>query len=68
MTEAKRTFDLRLSEVQDCIDAFDLTNKPFALRHVWVSCVSAFDLYMTELISEAGLRLIDRTPPALTVR
>lgn len=28
--------------------------------------MSAFDLYMTELVSEAGLRLIDRDPPVLT--
>lgn len=66
MTEAKSRFDSHLQEAQICIDTFDATGNNFALRHVWVVCVSAFDLYMTELVSEAGLRWIDRTPPILT--
>jgi hypothetical protein len=49
-----------------CLENYDVTRHDFSLRHVWVICVSSFDLYMTELVSEAGLRLIDRTPRILT--
>ena len=66
MTEAKRRFDSHVSEAAKCIDVFDSTGFEFALRHVWVVCVSAFDLFMSELVSEGGLRLIDRSPPVLT--
>ncbi len=66
MMEAKSRFDRHIEEAQTCLDTFDATNNAFALRHIWIICVSAFDLFMTELISEAGLRLIDRTPPLLT--
>ncbi|WP_155773941.1 hypothetical protein [Rhodovulum sp. MB263] len=48
------------------MENFDATNQDFALRHVWITCVSAFDLYMTEMVSEVGIRLIDRDPPTLT--
>lgn len=66
MTEANERFRNHLTESQICIATFDATQNDFALRHVWIVCVSAFDLYMTELVSEAGLRWIDRTPPILT--
>jgi len=66
MTDAKGRFDRHVSEANICLHTFDISSNDFALRHVWVVCVSAFDLYMTELISEAGLRLIDRIPPILT--
>lgn len=66
MTEAKVRFDVHLAEAHVCLETFDSTQNNFALRHVWVVCVSAFDLYMTELVSEAGLRWIDRSPPVLT--
>lgn len=66
MTEASVRFDVHLAEAQVCLKTFDSTQNGFALRHVWIVCVSAFDLYMTELVSEAGLRWIDRTPPILT--
>lgn len=66
MTEAKSRFDRHVEEAHLCLSTFDWTGSAFALRHVWIVCVSAFDLYMTELVSEAGLRLIDRTPPLLT--
>lgn len=66
MTEAKTRFDAHVAEAQLCLGNFDSSGNAFALRHVWIVCVSAFDLYMTELVSEAGLRLIDQTPPLLT--
>ncbi len=66
MTDAKGRFDTHIDEARTCIHNFDLTGHSFSLRHVWIVVVSALDLYVTELISEAGLRLIDRTPPALT--
>lgn len=66
MTEAKSRFDLHIDEAQLCLKTFDAIGNAFALRHVWIVCVSAFDLFMTELVSEAGLRLIDRNPPHLT--
>lgn len=66
MTEAKARFDRHVEEAQVCLDTFDTTGNTFALRHAWIVCVSAFDLFMTELVSEAGLRLIDREPPLLT--
>ncbi|QSR18996.1 hypothetical protein [Novosphingobium sp. KA1] len=66
MTEAKSRFDNHVEEAQLCLDTFDATSNAFALRHIWIVCVSSFDLFMTEIISEAGLRLIDRTPPLLT--
>lgn len=66
MTNSKARLDTHLTEARICIENFDAIGNEFALRHVWVVCVSAFDLYMTELVSEAGLRWIDRTPPILT--
>lgn len=66
MTEAKRRFDTHVDEASRCFDVFEATGHEFALRHIWVVCVSSFDLFMSELVSEAGLRLIDRNPPLLT--
>ena len=66
MTEAYQRFVVNLSEAAICLQNFDANGHAFALRHIWITCVSAFDLYMTELVSEAGLRLIDRTPRILT--
>jgi hypothetical protein len=66
MTESKRRFNRNIEEAGVCINTFDVTQSHFALRHVWVVCVSAFDLYMTELVTEVGLRWIDRNPPVLT--
>ncbi len=66
MTNAAQRFLLHLEEGILCLQNFEATGNSFALRHVWIVCVSAFDSYMTELVSEAGLILIDRTPPALT--
>ncbi len=66
MTSAKLRFDAHLAEGWVCLRNFDATGHDFALRHIWITAISAFDLYMTELVSEAGLRLIDRTPPVLT--
>lgn len=66
MSDAKARFDSHLDEARLCIQNFDVTGHAFSLRHVWVVVVSSFDLYVTELISETGLRLIDRTPPNLT--
>ena len=66
MTNAKARFDAHLSGADKCIENFDARGDDFALKHVWVIGVSAFDLYMTELVSEAGLRWIDRDPPVLT--
>jgi hypothetical protein len=66
MTEAKSRFDRHVDEAQLCLATFDATGNAFALRHVWIVCVSAFDLFMTELVSEIGLRLIDHDPPLLT--
>jgi hypothetical protein len=66
MTDADRRFRVHLAEGVRCLQNYDDTSHDFSLRHVWVACVSAFDLYMTELVSEAGLRLIDRTPRILT--
>jgi hypothetical protein len=66
MTDAKARFDRHVGEAHLCLATFDTTGNAFALRHIWIVCVSAFDLYMTELVSEIGLRLIDRDPPLLT--
>jgi hypothetical protein len=66
MTEAKARFDRHVAEAHECLSTFDSTGNASTLRHVWIICVSAFDLYMTELVSETGLRLIDREPPLLT--
>ncbi|WP_155984349.1 hypothetical protein [Paracoccus pantotrophus] len=66
MTAAKDKFQTHMAEAHICLNNFDEVGNDFALRHVWIVCVSAFDLYMTELVSEAGLRWIDRTPPILT--
>src|SRR5690606_39605464 len=66
MTEAKSRFDIYILEARSCIGAFDQAGHVASLRHVWIAVISAFELYMTELIAEAGLRLIDRNPPALT--
>ena len=45
---------------------FEATGHGFSLRHVWIVCVSSLDLYLTELVSEVGLRLIGKDPPILT--
>lgn len=66
MTLAKGRFDANIGEAQACLNNFDATSSWFALRYVWIVSVSTFDLYMTELVSEAGLRWIDRSPPVLT--
>lgn len=66
MTLAKNSFDNNIAEAQYCLDHFDATAAAFALRHIWIICVSSLDLYMTQLVSEAGLRWIERTPPILT--
>lgn len=66
MSEAKARFDNHIDEARTCVHNFDISGHPFALRHVWIIAVSSLDLYVTELISEAGLRLIDRNPPVLT--
>ncbi len=66
MTEAERRSRVHLAEGATCLQNHDTTSHEFPLRHVWIVCVSAFDLYITELISEIGLRLIDRTPRILT--
>lgn len=66
MTTAKARFDEHLAVGVRCIENFDARGDEFALRHVWIAGVSAFDLYMTELVSDAGLRWIDRSPPVLT--
>lgn len=62
MSDSAVRFRLHIEESGGCIANFDSNGHEFALRHVWVVCVSAFDLYLTELVSEAGLRLIDRMP------
>lgn len=66
MTEAGRRFGIHIEEALRCFDVYDRTGHEFALRHIWIVSVSAFDLFMSELVSEAGLRLIDRNPPLLT--
>src|ERR1700733_97399 len=66
MTDAEGRFRSHLGEGIKCLQNYDNTKYDFSLRHIWVACVSAFDLYVTELVSEAGLRLIDRSPPILT--
>ncbi|WP_438748869.1 hypothetical protein [Pararhizobium sp. O133] len=66
MTDAAQRFQTHLAEGIVCIKNFEASGHEFALRHVWIVSISALDLYMTELVSEAGLRLIDRVPPALT--
>lgn len=66
MTEAKVRFERHIEEAIVCLTTFDETGSSSTLRHVWIVGVSAFDLFMTEIISEAGLRLIDRNPPLLT--
>lgn len=66
MTEAKLRFENHLLEGSICLKNFDSEGSEFALRYIWIVCVSAFDLYLTGLVSEAGLRWIDRTPPVLT--
>ncbi|WP_340240964.1 hypothetical protein [Sulfitobacter pontiacus] len=66
MTEALSKFKVHMAQGDACLDNFDERSDEFALRYVWINCVSAFDLYMTELVSEAGLRLIDKNPMVLT--
>ncbi|MFH3480567.1 hypothetical protein [Xanthobacter variabilis] len=66
MTDAKARFDRHVCDAHLCLSTFDAVGNAFALRHIWIVCVSAFDLYMTELVCEIGLRLIDRDPPLLT--
>jgi hypothetical protein len=66
MSDAERRFRSHIDEGRRCLQNYDVTNYDFSLRHIWVTCVSAFDLYMTELVSEVGLRLIDQSPPILT--
>lgn len=66
MTDAKVAFDNNLAESYVCLNNYDTMGDAFALKHVWVTAVSSFDLYMTELVSEVGVRWIDRTPPILS--
>lgn len=66
MTESLEKFKGHIRQSEACLRNYDTTRHEFALRYVWINCVSAFDLYMTDLISEAGLRLIDREPLILT--
>lgn len=65
MSDAFVRFRHHVDEAQACLLAYDHTGFEFSLRHVWIVSVSAFDLYITELISEAGLRLVDRDPNSL---
>lgn len=66
MSDAIGRFRTHLSECEQCVENFRATRHDFSLRHIWVICVSSLDLYLTELVSEAGLRLIDKTPRILT--
>ena len=66
MTSAKSKFDKNILEGATCLENFDLNSNIFALRYIWIVSVSSFDLYMTELVSEIGLRWIDQNPPVLT--
>ena len=66
MTESERQFRAHLSDCTLCLQNYDSTGHYFSLRHVWVASVSAFDWYLTELVPEVGLQLIDRTPRVLT--
>ncbi|BAI97956.1 MULTISPECIES: hypothetical protein [Sphingobium] len=54
-------------ESDECLSNFDNTKHDFALRYIWIVGISSFDLFLTELVSEAGLRLIDKNPDALPV-
>lgn len=63
MTDAFSRFNDNLKEADRCLENYDSKGDEFALRYVWIACISAFEMYMTELVSEAGLRLIDRSPP-----
>lgn len=66
MSEAAIQSRLHLSEGRQCLHNYEVTGHEFSLRHVWIFCVSSFDLYLTQLVSEAGFRLIDKTPRVLT--
>lgn len=66
MTRAFENFERNMEVGELCLENFADTRHEFALRYVWVVAVSALDLYMTELVTEAGLRLIDQAPPRLT--
>ncbi|WP_156648023.1 hypothetical protein [Methylobacterium sp. Leaf88] len=66
MSEAIIRFRVHLAESEQCLENFRSTSHEFSLRHIWIISVSSFDLYLTELVSEAGLRLIDKTPRILT--
>ncbi len=66
MTDSCSRFVNHIRDGTECLQNYDETGHDFALRYVWIVCVSAFDLFLTELISEVGLRLIDREPPILT--
>ncbi|MCH8491530.1 MAG: hypothetical protein LAT81_16625 [Oceanicaulis sp.] len=66
MTEAYDRYRILVADAWECIENFRVTEHDFALRHVWVSCVSALDLYLTELVAEAGLRIVDKSPLSLT--
>lgn len=55
-----------MAETTLCLENHSATGHEFPLRYVWVTSVSAFDLYMTQLVAEVGLRLIDRKPEAIT--
>lgn len=66
MTQARLRFASHIVEGQQCIANYDVSANDFALRYAWIISVSSFDLYMTELVSEVGLRWIDRNPPLLT--
>lgn len=66
MTDAHIKFLQNISECEEALECFAACGKKSALRYVWISAISALDLYMTELVSEAGLRLIDRSPRVMT--
>lgn len=66
MSDAFNRFDNYLSEASVCLKNNEETGHEFSLRYVWVTCVSSFDLFMTEFVAEAGLRLIDKSPADLT--
>lgn len=66
MTNAASRCLSELARSHQCISVFDSSGEAFTLRYVWVISVSALDAYLTELVSEAGLRIIDKDPATLT--
>lgn len=66
MTESFERFDCHIAEGRLCIDYYSLVEEEHILRYVWIVSISSFDLYLTELISEVGLKLLAHDPPILT--